>query len=88
MADEGGAVIIDTPQIIRDITASKVSDPLRYKPLVSDRTNGIRKRLLELWSLCLQEDYVSVEQAKVIVGLIYNQEKDRFSQSTSDTKDT
>jgi len=83
-ADKGGAIIIVTPQIIKDITSAKVEDPLRYRPLQTDPTGSLRGRLLELWSSGLERKYVSGEQSKCVVGLIQKSDKDTLSQSTSD----
>ena len=83
-ADKGGAIIIVTPQLIKDITRAKVEDPLRYRPLQADPTGLLRARLLELWSCGLEKNYVSGGQSKCVVGLIQNSELDTLTQSTSD----
>ena len=48
-ADKGGAIIIITPDKIKDITAEKVNDTSRYKPLDKDPTPELRNKLLSLW---------------------------------------
>lgn len=83
-ADKGGAVIIVTPELIKEITASKVGDPLRYRPLPSDPTALLRKRLLKVWTTGLEKEFVSSEQSRGVVGLLQNDESGALTQSTSD----
>ena len=83
-ADKGGAVIIITPAMIKDITAAKVGDPLRYRPLMKDPTADLRGRLMALWTHGLEENYVSGSQSKSVVGLIQNSDSGCLTQSTAD----
>ena len=83
-ADKGGSVIIVTPELIREISHSKVSDPVRYRPLSTDPTQTLQNRLLDLWSIGLEETYVSPEQSRVVVGLIQNADTGALTLSTSD----
>ena len=83
-ADKGGAVIIVTPDLVKEITAAKVSDPLRYRPLSSDPTPTLKTRLMNLWKTGYNESYVSPSQARSVVGLLWNVEKGDFTVSTSD----
>ena len=83
-ADKGGAVIIVTPKIIKELTAAKVSDPLRYRPLSDDPTRMLRKRLLDTWSVGLDRQFITSEQSRVVVELIQNKETGELTQSTSD----
>ena len=70
-ADKGGVIIAVTPDIIKEITASKVNDLSRYKNLgPEDPTQGLRKRLMSLWCTGWVSDYVPAEQLKTVVGLI------------------
>ena len=47
-ADKGGAIIIVTPEIIKELTAEKVSDTRRYRPLQRDPTTELRSKLIDL----------------------------------------
>ena len=54
--------------MIKDITAAKVGDPLRY----SDPTADLRRKLMALCTHGLEENYVFGSQCKIVVGLIHN----------------
>lgn len=82
-ADKGGAVIIVTPDLIKEITASKVTDTARYKPLDKDPTPALRRCLLDQWGYGFDRGFVSAEQAKKVTGLIPKTDGSR-NQSTSD----
>ena len=82
-ADKGGALIIMTPDMIKDITETKVSDSARYRPLDTDPTPELRRRLLDRWESGYGQGFVTAEQSKKVVGLIPKPDGSR-SQSTSD----
>ena len=82
-ADKGGAIIIITPDKIKDITADKVNDTSRYKPLDTDPTPELRNKLSSLWKNDFSSGFITAEQSKKVVGLI-PKEDGSFTQSTSD----
>ena len=83
-ADKGGSVIIVTPELIHEITLTKVSDPLKYQPLSTDPTQTLQSKLLDLWGKVIEERYVSPEQSRVVVGIIENADTGALILSTSD----
>ena len=83
-ADKGGAIVVMTPELIRNITNQKVSDISRYKCLGSkDPTPVLRKTLLNLWGTGCEQSYVTTGQAKKTVGLIFKGDGNS-TQSTDD----
>ena len=71
LADKGGAIIIVKPEVIKNITAEKLSDTQRYANVgPNDPTPPLKEELYRLWVTAVQEGYVSLEQAKKTVGLL------------------
>ena len=84
-ADKGGAIIIVTPAIIKDITAEKVSDTKRYKNVGTESPiPKLKEDLHQHWSDECEKEYVTVDQTKKAVGVLIKNDK----QNTLSTKDT
>ena len=82
-ADKGGAIIVTTPQVIREITEAKLNDPTRYRKIQCDPTPVLQERLENVWVEGHRKEFVTAEQAKKTIGLIIK-ETGRITKSTSD----
>ena len=83
-ADKGGSLIISTPDKIREITGEKLMNPEQYEPILNlDTPNILRAKMLDLWKKGVSAGFVSKDQARKIVGLIYDT-KGKVTLSTND----
>ena len=65
-ADKGGAIIVTTPQVIAEITNSKLNDTSNYTNLgTSDPLPILKSRLTEMWTKGVRSGF-----APPVVGLI------------------
>ena len=87
-ADKGGCMLIVEPSLITELTSEKLLDIKRYKLLGNtDPLPTLRKELLNKWKTAVNNDYVSIRQARDTVGLIFNptsKKVDKFTISTLD----
>ena len=88
LADKGGCILIVKPELIVSSTKAKLMDTKRYVCLgKSNPLPELRKEMLTLWKFGVLKAYVTPDQAKKTVGLIYkpdSNKRDPFSISTHD----
>ena len=87
-ADKGGCILIVDPELIITSTLEKLNDACRYKCLGKvNPLPELKKDLLRYWKFAVLKNYVTEDQAKKTVGLIYKfdpNKKNPFTISTSD----
>ena len=75
-ADKGGSTLIVDPTMLRKKTLEKLESPQLYKKLQNDPLKDLHRELFQLWVQGKQNNFVSPEEAKYVMGLSEKQKKD------------
>ena len=75
-ADKGGSTLIVDPTMLRKKTLEKLESPQLYKKLQDDPLKDLHRELFQLWVQGKQNNFVSPEEAKYVLGVSDKQKKD------------
>ena len=75
-ADKGGSTLIVDPTMLRKNTLEKLENPQLYKKLQNDPLKDLHRELFQLWVQGKQNNFVSPEEAKYVMGISDKQKKD------------
>ena len=75
-ADKGGAILIMYPDLLKKKVLEKLEDTELYTKLPKDPTKELSDQLFKLWVEGKQKGYVSPEEAKTVMGISNNLNKE------------
>ena len=75
--DKGGSTLIVDPTMLRrKKTLEKLENPQLYKKLQNDPLKDLHRELFQLWVQGKQNNFVSPEEVKFVMGVSDKQKKD------------